>query len=333
MKGLKVVVTGGAGFLGLRLVQRILERGSLVGKSGREEPIEEVVVVDNYISTDFPDLGPRVRFLRGSVADPAVVNSLITGEHASIFHLASIVSGEAEQDFDLAMKVNLEGHLNLLEAVRTTKSCPRYVFASSIAVYGGKNTPKTVTEDTRLVPQTTYGTTKAIGELLINDYSRKGFIDGRSARLGMVIVRPGKPNRAASGFGSSIIREPLNGTDYVAPVPLDTRIPVVGYRTVIEGLVALHDTESNRLEDDRIVNLPTISVSLDDLVAGLNRVAAGRKLGKITVAPDPFTTEIVAGWPTDVLGTRGRSLSLPSDPDVDSIIQAYIDDYVATREQ
>ena len=192
--GLKVVVTGGAGFLGLRLVRRILERGTVIGKSGRKESVSEIIIADSHIPSEFPTLGPLVRLARGSIADPEFVGDLIAGDDVSIFHLASIVSGEAEQDFDLAMQINLHGHLNVLEAARKLNSCPKYVFASSIAAYGGANTPKSVSETTRLVPQTTYGATKVIAELLINDYSRKGFIDGRAARLGMVIVRPIKPS-------------------------------------------------------------------------------------------------------------------------------------------
>ncbi|MEQ9448777.1 MAG: NAD-dependent epimerase/dehydratase family protein, partial [Rhodospirillaceae bacterium] len=223
--------------------------------------------------------------------------------------------------------VNLHGTLALLEAARILGPHPRFVFASSIAAYGGVATPKAVFEKTRLVPQTTYGTTKVIGELLINDYSRKGFIDGRAARLGMVIVRPGKPNRAASGFGSSIIREPLNGLDYTVPVPLETRIPVMGYRTAVDGLLALHELDGVRLGDERVVNLPMISVSLDQIVDALKRVASDRKLGSIDVAPDPFTTEIVAGWPSDVGGERAQEFGLPRDETVDEIIRAYIEDY------
>lgn len=325
--GVKVVVTGGAGFLGLRLVRRILERGTVIGKSGRKERVREIVIADNHIPIDFPTLGPLVRLERGSVADPEFVGDLITGDDVSIFHLASVVSGEAEQDFDLAMQINLHGHLNVLEAARKLGSCPRYVFASSIAAYGGKSTPKSVSEITRLVPQTTYGASKVIGELLINDYSRKRFIDGRVARLGMVIVRPGEPNRAASSFGSGIIREPLKGHNYSVPVPLNTCIPVIGYQTAVDGLLALHDVDDSRLGDDRIINLPMISVSLDEIVRGLKSVASDRKLGSIVAAPDPFTMEIVAGWPAEVEGQRAKKFGFPRDTNIDDIIQAYIDDY------
>ena len=156
----------------------------------------------------------------------------------SVFHLASVVSGGGELDFDLAMRVNLDGNLHVLESARALGSKPRVVFASSIAVFGGKAMPKHVGDATKQVPQTTYGMTKAIGELLVNDYTRKGFIDGRSARLPTVIIRPGKPNKAASSFASGVFREPLNGVECVLPVGTDAVMPLAGYRTIVEGFVS-----------------------------------------------------------------------------------------------
>jgi nucleoside-diphosphate-sugar epimerase len=170
--------------------------------------------------------------------------------------------------------------------------------------------------------------TKAVGELLVNDYSRKGFIDGRSARLSTVIVRPGKPNKAASSFVSAVIREPLNGVDYELPVNLDTMMAVVGYRTVVEGIIALYEVGTDALGDDRAVNLPNISVTVAEMVESLKRVAVGRKLGRISVKVDPFVAPIVAGWPTHVDASRAAALALPQDAGVDPIIRAYIADYL-----
>jgi D-erythronate 2-dehydrogenase len=326
---MKVIITGGAGFIGFRLARRILEIGTLHGPSGAPEPVDEVVLFDNVVPPSRPaDLDARARFIAGEISDRATVFNLIDHPDIAVFHLASVVSGGAEQDFALAMKVNLEGHLHVLEALRRLESKPRYVFSSSIATYGGATVPKQVGDATRHTPQTTYGMTKSVGELLVNDYTRKGFIDGRSARLSTVIVRPGKPNKAASSFVSAVIREPLNGVDYELPVGLDTTMPVVGYRTVVDGIIALYELDGSRLGDDRAVNLPNITVNVAEMIESLKRVAVDRKLGAISVKIDPFVAPIVAGWPTHVEATRAEKLGLPKDAGLDPIIAAYMADYL-----
>ena len=326
---MKVVITGGAGFIGLRLARRILEVGKLHGPSGKLEPVDQVTLFDVVTPAVRPaDLDVRAKFVSGEISDRDAVFKLIDRPDIAVFHLASIVSGGAEQDFDLALKVNLDGHLHVLEALRRLGSKPRYVFSSSIATYGGAAVPKHVGDITRHTPQTTYGMTKSVGELLVNDYTRKGFIDGRSARLSTVIVRPGKPNAAASSFVSAVIREPLSGVDYVLPVGLETTMPVVGYRTVVDGIIALYETDGARLGDDRALNLPNISVTVADMIASLKRVAGARKLGDISVKIDPFVAPIVAGWPTHVDAARAESLGLPKDSGLDPIIAAYISDYL-----
>ena len=326
---MKIVITGGAGFIGLRLAWRILEIGELHGPSGKLEPIDEIVLFDVAVPAERPkNLDARAKLVAGGITDRATVFALIDRPDVGVFHLASVVSAGAEQDFDLALKVNLDGHLHVLEALRRLDSRPRYVFSSSLAAYGGLTAPKRVGDVTRQTPQTTYGMTKSVGELLVNDYTRKEFIDGRSARLSTVIVRPGKPNKAASGFVSGVIREPLNGVDYVLPVDLDTIMPVVGCRTVIEGIVALYESDGRRLGDDRALNLPNISVTVGEMVDSLKRVAAGHKLGNIAVKVDGFVAAMVAGWPTHVAADRAASLGLPRDDGLDSIIRAYIEDYL-----
>ncbi|MBY0510919.1 MAG: NAD-dependent epimerase/dehydratase family protein [Rhodospirillaceae bacterium] len=326
---MKVVITGGAGFIGLRLARRILDIGKLHGPSGKLEPIGSVVLFDNVVPSERPaDLDARAQFVAGEVFDRDTIFRIIDRPDIAVFHLASIVSGGAEQDFDLAMKVNLDGHLHVLEAMRRLGPKPRYVFSSSIATYGGAQVPKQVADPTRHTPQTTYGMTKSVGELLVNDYTRKGFIDGRSARLSTVIVRPGKPNKAASSFVSAVIREPLNGVDYELPVGWDTTMPVVGYRTVVDGIIALYELDSAKLGDDRAMNLPNISVTVAEMVASLKRVAAGRALGHISVKIDPFVAPIVAGWPAHVDASRAEGLGLPKDAGLDTIISAYMADYL-----
>ena len=326
---MKVVITGGAGFIGRKLAERLSERGKLTGPSGSLEPIDELVLFDATKSASLPPvLARRARIVAGDVADRVQIDALIDRDDISVFHLASVVSAGAEQDFDLAMRVNLNGGRHILEACRR-RSRPRLVFASSIAVFGGPAMPRRCDDHTKETPQTTYGMTKAIGELLVNDYTRKGFLDGRSARLPTVIVRPGRPNRAASSFASSVIREPLNGEPCLLPVGLETIMPVLGYRSVVEGLIRLHEAPSETIGPDRAVNFPSLAVTVREMIDALKRAAGGRKLGPIELAPDPEIQRIVAGWPTAIGSSRAAVLGLPCDPDIDAIIRAYIEDFLA----
>jgi len=326
---MKIVITGGTGFLGLRLARQILAHGSATAPSGRKEPVDEMVLFDVVVPDKRPEgLDGRVKIVAGEIADETAVAALIDREDIGVYHLASVVSGGAEQDFGLALRVNLYGHLHLLEAIRKLGSRPRYLFSSSIAAYGGKAMPSQVTDQTKQTPQTTYGMTKAVGELLVNDYTRKGFIDGRTAKLPGVIVRPGKPNKAASSFISAVIREPLSGIDYVLPVPTDLHMPVAGYRTVVSAMEALFEADGAKLGDDRAVNLPNLGITVADMIAALKRVAGDRKLGKIDVQPDDFVMSIVAGWPAHLDAARAEAMGLPKDKSLDDVIRAYMEDYL-----
>lgn len=326
---MKVVITGGTGFIGQRLARRLLEKGSLVGPSGRQEEIDSIVLFDAVIPPALPDgLDGRVTMVSGNISDTPILTALIDRDDVSVFHLASVVSGGGEKDFDLAMMVNLTGGLNVFEALRKRESCPRLVFASSIAVFGGSRMPNTVGDDVKQMPQTTYGMTKACCELLVNDYTRKGFLDGRSARLPTVIIRPGKPNAAASSFVSGVFREPLNGIDCALPVRTDAVMPLLGYRAIVDGIVALHEAEGAAIGDDRAVSLPSLTVTVQDMIDALHRVAADRSLGRITVEPDPFIEKIVAGWPLDHAYDRATALGLPREESLDEIVRYYINDYV-----
>jgi len=202
------------------------------------------------------------------------------------------------------------------------------VFASSIAVFGGAAMPPIVGDYAKQTPQTTYGATKAICELLVNDYTRKGFFDGRSARLPTVIVRPGKPNAAASSFVSGLFREPLNGETCKVPVSEDTVMPLLGYRSIVGGLVALHEADGALLGDDRAVSLPSLTVTVRDMVDALQRVARGRRLGAVVFEPDPFIQRICDGWPKDASYERATRLGLPRDASLDVIVENYIEDYL-----
>ncbi len=327
---MKVVITGGTGFLGRMLAERLLESGKLTGPSGSLEPIDALVLFDAAKPVSLPPALVRpARVAVGDVADRAQIDALIDRDDLSVFHLASVVSAGAEQDFDLAMRVNLDGGRHILEACRRRRSRPRLVFASSVAVFGGPAMPSRCGDDTKETPQTTYGMTKAVGELLVNDYTRKGFLDGRSARLPTVIVRPDRPNRAASSFASGVIREPLNGEPCLLPVGLETVMPVLGYRSVVEGLIRLHEAPSAAIGPDRAVNFPSLDVTVREMIDALRRTASGRELGSIELRPDSEIQRIVAGWPTAIAWPRAAALGLPCDPDIETIIRAYIDDFLA----
>ena len=326
---MKVVITGGAGFVGLRLTGHLLNRGTLTGPSGNQEPIEQISLFDQTVPESRPDgLDDRVEFVSGNIGDRETVFDLINQKDISVFHLASVVSGGGEKDFDLAMRVNLHGALNIFEALRAQEGTPRLVFASSIAVFGGDTMPPIVDDNTKQTPQTTYGVTKSICELLINDYSRKGFFNGRSARLPTVIIRPGKPNTAASSFVSGVFREPLAGVDFVLPVAPETIMPVLGYRAIVDGIIALHEATADNLGNDRAIGLPSLTVTAQDMIDALHRAAGHRYLGKISVQPDPFIEAICAGWAQDTAFDRATALGLPRESTLDEIVQYYIEDYL-----
>jgi nucleoside-diphosphate-sugar epimerase len=329
---MKIVITGGAGFIGQNLARALIARGVLTGPSGEPEDIDAIVLFDAVPApTLAPDPDGRVTTVTGDIADSEAIAALVDRDDISVFHLASVVSGGGELDFDLAMAVNLDGGRHVLEACRARSGAVRVVFASSIAVFGGAVMSETVGDATKRTPQTTYGVTKAIGELMINDYSRKGFIDGRSARLPTIIIRPGKPNQAASSFVSGVFREPLNGEASALPVDTATFMPVLGYRNCVKGLIALHEAEGAALGDDRAVGLPAINCTVADMIAALRGVAEakGIELGPITVEPDPVIEKIVATWPHRIDASRALALGLPLDGSLDRIVEDYIEDFLA----
>jgi len=331
---MKVVITGGLGFVGLNLARALLKRGSLTGISGQPEPIDAITLFDMAAPAERPaGLDDRVSIVTGDISDRATVFGLIDRDDISVFHLASILSGGGEKDFDLALKVNLDGGLNVFEAVRARKGgAQRLVAASSIAVFGGSVMPKVVTDETKQTSQTTYGITKTICELLVNDYSRKGFFDGRSARLPTIFIRPGKPNSAASSFCSGVFREPLNGEECVLPVTR-AQLPMLGYRNCIASFIGLHEAPASALGDDRALNLPSRAYTIEDMVASVKRVAEKHqiKLGPITTRPDPVIQAIVDGWATDASWDRARALGLPIDESIDRVVEDYIEDFLPAR--
>jgi nucleoside-diphosphate-sugar epimerase len=252
-----------------------------------------------------------------------------TDPAVAVFHLASMVSGECEERFDDALRVNLDGGRNVFEAARAVPGRPRVVFASSIACFGGEAKQDPNTDRTKLTPQTTYGMTKAICELMVNDHSRKGHFDGRSMRLPTVIVRPGKPNAAASSWASGMFREPLNGEPCMLPVRRDQSHPMTGYRTITDSFIALHEVPSEKFRDDRAIGLPAHRVTPQIADAVLREIAAerGLKLGPIVDAFDARIQGIVDNWPVAVDGARALALGLPQPPALKVIVEQYLEDF------
>ena len=328
---MKVLITGGTGFIGQKLARALLARGTLTAPSGGQAEIDELVLFDAQVDVPITVDDPRVRLASGDIADKATVTALVDRDDISVFHLASILSGGGEKDFDLAMAVNFYGGLALFDALRARAGRPRLVFASSIAVFGGDAMGPTVGDRVKQTPQTTYGMTKAVGELLINDYSRKGFFDGRSARLPTAIVRPGKPNSAASSFVSAVFREPLSGQPCALPVAPETLMPVLSVDSIVGGFVGLHEADADGFGDDRAVNLPSLTVTVQDMIDSVQRVGAARglTLGEITVEPDPFIEAIVATWPQGASHERALALGLPIDESLDDAANAFVDEHLS----
>lgn len=325
---MRIVITGGAGFLGRKLASAILERGELTDAKGTVRRVRELMLVD-AASVSAPG-DSRVRTIVGDLGDPALVARVFEAGVDSVFHLAAVVSGEAEQDFDLGWRVNVDATRSWLQACRGLATPPKLVFTSSVAVFGGR-LPDVVPDDQQVTPQSSYGAQKAVGELYVHDYTRKGFIDGRSLRLPTVSVRPGKPNKAASSFASGIVREPLAGVPAVCPVSPETSMWLISPRKVIANLILGHEVPAAAFTDWRVVNVPGISVSVGDMVAALRRVAGDEVAGRVSWRHDAAIDRIVRTWPRNFDAAFGRSLGMQADADFDSIIRQYIEDQAVAQ--
>jgi nucleoside-diphosphate-sugar epimerase len=322
---MRVVVTGGAGFLGSRLVNALLARGTVISSGGDEESIDEILVADIAPpAKPLPD-DKRLKTRYGDFSEADAANQLIDRNTGAVFHLAAIVSGEAEQDFDKGMRVNLEGTKKILEACRQRADCPRLVFASSVAVYGG-DMPDVLDDTTPLTPQTSYGSQKAMGELLVSDYSRKGFVDGRALRLPTIVVRPGKPNAAASSFASSIMREPLQGTEVDCPVSPKTGVWLLSPRKAVASFLHAADLAADAWGSNRSVALPGMTVSVEQMLSALSKVAGEGVAARVRFAPDPFIEKIVYGWPTRFTTERSEVMGFRADQRFEDVIEAFIED-------
>jgi D-erythronate 2-dehydrogenase len=319
---MRILITGGAGFLGQRLARAILQEGG-IRRDGVFAPVDRLTLLDVVAADDFGDR--KVESVAADITDPAVLERFVGPETASVFHLAAVVSGQAEADFDLGMRVNFDATRLLLERLRHLGGYPRFVMTSSVAVFGG-DLPEVVPDDHMWAPQSSYGTQKAMADLLMSDYARKGFGDGRSIRLPTIVVRPGKPNLAASSFASGIIREPLHGEDAVCPVRADTLLWLMSTRSVIRNLLHAHDLSAERLGRRRVINLPGLSIRVADMIAALERIAGPGTTSRIRMERDPEVEQIVASWPGNFTAEYAKSLGFVADSDFTDIIHAFIED-------
>jgi D-erythronate 2-dehydrogenase len=320
---MEVLITGGAGFLGAKLARQLLARGTLAGPSGQPEKISRITLLDQVAAQGFDDA--RIVVMTGDAADPAVIAKALTPSVQSVFHLAAVVSGEAESDFDLGMRINLDATRVLLEQARKNGNRPRVVFTSSVAVFGGDLPPK-VLDTTPATPQGSYGAQKAMCELMVSDYSRKGFVDGRSLRLPTVTVRPGKANKAASSFASGIIREPLNGVVSICPVPPETKVWALSPRSTVHNLVHAHELESAAFGTAGAVNLPGLTTTVGDMVAAMGRVAGAETVKLVEWKEDPVIMKLVRTWPGDFVTTRAEKMGFVHDANFDDVVKAYIEE-------
>ena len=318
---MKVLILGAGGMIGRKLA------GSLAAKpvlNGRD--ITQLHLVDVFEPPAPLDAACPVHAQAADASAPGAAAQLLSGRPDIIFHLAAIVSGEAETDFEKGYRTNLDGCLNLLEAIRQHSAyCPKLVFASSIAVFGAP-LPDPIPDTYHLTPQTSYGTQKAICELLISDYSRKGYVDGIALRLPTIVVRPGKPNKAASGFFSGIIREPLNGQEALLPVPDDTLHWMASPRAAVGFFLHAAELDTAKITGGRAVTLRGLAVTLAEEIETLRKIGGETRVNLIKRVADPLVEQIVAAWPREFDASRALSLGFQPDESFDSIVHSYIAD-------
>jgi len=323
-------VTGGAGFLGSRLARELLAAGSLPVAGSRARPLSRLTLIDRVpVPPDLAGDG-RVSVIRGDLGellDPIAAGPGTLDGAEVIFHLAAAVSGECEADFDLGLRANLRPTESLLASCRALGTSPVVVFSSSVAVFGSSAEqafPAVIDDHTRPNPQTSYGTQKVMSEYLLADYTRKGFLNGRAVRLMTVSVRPGRPNAAASGFLSGIIREPLAGQRATCPVAPSTEVALCSPAKAIAALLCAAASSDEAWGGRAAVTMPALTVTVADMVAALARVAGPQASALIDWVPDPAVARMFATWPARIRADRAARLGLTPDPDFDSVIRMHL---------
>ena len=356
---MRILITGAAGMIGRKLTLRLLNDGKLGGKDITELYLHDVVAISPLPAITAPPLtvipvkagiqlatnsdlseklGPRLRggddvkiiSGTGDLSDVDVAEQIIATKPDVIFHLAGIVSGEAEANFELGYRVNLDGTRVLFEAIRKAQISPRVVFTSSIAVYGAPF-PTIIPDDFHLTPLTSYGTQKMMSEALLADYTRKGFFDGIGIRLPTICVRPGKPNKAASGFFSNIIREPLAGQEAILPVPREVVHTHASPRSAVNFLIHAANMDSAQIGPRRNLTMPGVGVTVQEQIEALRAVAGEKAMALIKEQPDDTIWAIVKNWPTRFAARRARDLGFVAEQNFEEIIRAHIEDEMGGR--
>jgi nucleoside-diphosphate-sugar epimerase len=317
-----ILITGAAGMIGRKLVARLVAAGALDGK-----PIDKLTLIDVSAPQKPQGFAGTVTTSAADIADAAAARAAIVGRPDVIFHLAAVVSGEAELDFEKGVHVNLDGSRALIEAIRAIGEGyrPRLIFTSSIAVFGAPF-PDAIADDFHLTPLTSYGTQKAIVELLLADYTRRGFLDAISIRLPSIVVRPGRPNKAASGFFSSIIREPLAGEEAVLPVEDSVLHWHASPRAAVGFLIHAAGVDREKLGPRVNLTMPGVCCTVAEQIAALRRIAGDKVAGRIRREPDPLVARIVAGWPSRFDPRRALALGFQAEASFDEIIRVHIAD-------
>ncbi len=322
---MKITILGGGGFLGRKLAARLAKDGTLGGRA-----ITGLTLFDLHAPAAFDAPFP-LRCLGGDVADAAAVAEAIPPGTEVVFHLAAVVSAAAEADYDLGMKVNLHGTLAVLAACRALGTTPRVIFTSSVASFGGGQ-EAVVPDDGRQVPTNSYGAQKAIGELLLQDATRKGFLDAVNIRLPTVMVRPGRPNKAASSFVSAVVREPLLGLSTNCPVPPEFAVWICSPRSAMEWFLHAATMDTSAMGTDRGINPPGRSATVAKMLEALETVAGAAAREKVGFAFDREVFDIVVGWPAAFAATRARRLGFVEQESLEDLVRAFIeDDLAATR--
>ncbi len=319
---MNILIIGAAGMIGRKLVAALLASGRVENRE-----ITGLTLAD-IVAPDTPATSIACSTVAADLSEPGVAERLIASRPDLIFHLAAIVSGEAEADFDKGYRINLDGTRHLLDAIRHQSAnapyCPRLVFTSSIAVFGTP-LPDVIADNEAHTPLTSYGTQKAICELLLADYSRRGFVDGIGIRLPTIVVRPGKPNKAASGFFSGIIREPLAGLEAVLPVSEDVRHWFASPRAAVGFLLHAAQLDTAQLGQRRNLSMPGLAATVGEEIAALGRIAGPKAVARIRREPDDTIARIVAGWPQAFDPARALALGFRPDASFDAIIRDHVE--------
>ena len=325
---MQIVITGGAGFVGARLARTLLKQGQLSLAGAPARAISRITLVDRALPPTDLAADARIASALGDLNEQlASPDAAFWREADAIFHLAAAVSGECEADFDLGMRSNFAATHALLEKVRAVGTRPLVVFASSLAVFGDspeQPLPPVIEDHTLPTPQTSYGIQKFIGEQLVADYTRKGFIRGRSVRLMTVSVRPGRPNGAASGFFSGMIREPLAGIRAACPVPDETPVAIASPARTVEGILRAAEASDAEWGPRTALNLPSLSTTVGEMAAALERVVGKAATGLLDRTPDPAIQRIVKTWPGRFETVRARALGLSADANFEAVIRDYV---------